>query len=152
MIGEEFIKIFSLLQSFTGSFWINPNHKNEIHNFISKYMTVNSSNKKRIHMNETENKLIGEKILIKDKLIIECYNSQFHEARSYISVSKKVKIRGLFYGCTNKNTKHRDDCFITRDGKFAGLIKYIIEKNNAIYFISFKLEHDEPLFNESQPF
>ncbi len=81
-------------------------------------MTVNSSNKKRIHMNETENKLIGEKILIEDKLIMECYNSQFHESRSFINVNKKVKIRGLFYGCTDINTKHRDDCFITRDGKF----------------------------------
>jgi hypothetical protein len=119
LIGEEFIKIFSLLQNLVGCDWKNPNDKNEIHNFILKYMTVNSRNTKRIYANNTENKLIGNNILIKDNLIIRCYNSMFHEEVDSIIVKKKVKISGHLYGSTDKNNKHRDDCFITKDGKFA---------------------------------
>lgn len=152
MIGEEFIKIFSLLQNLVGCDWKNPNDKNEIHNFILKYMTVNSRNTKRIYANNTENKLIGNNILIKDNLIIRCYNSMFHEEVDSIIVKKKVKISGHLYGSTDKNNKHRDDCFVTKDGKFAGLIKYVMEKYHSIYFISVKLDYEQPFCSDFQPF
>jgi hypothetical protein len=104
LIGEEFIKLFSLLQNLVGCDWRNPNDKNEIHNFSFKYMTMNSSNAKRIYANKTENKLMGNNILVKDNLIIKCYNSLFHEEIlnvNSIIVKKKVKISGNINGCTD---------------------------------------------------
>ena len=49
------LNALKLLQNLVGCDWKNPNDKNEIHNFILKYMTVNSSNTKRIYANKTEN-------------------------------------------------------------------------------------------------
>jgi hypothetical protein len=69
-----------------------------------------------------------------------------------IIVKKKVKISGHLYGSTDKNNKHRDDCFVTKDGKFAGLIKYVMEKYHSIYFISVKLDYEQPFCSDFQPF
>ncbi len=76
----------------------------------------------------------------------------FQEEVNSIIVIKKVIISGHIFGCTDKNNKHRDDCFITKDGNFAGLIKYVIEKNHSIYFIRVKLDSDQPFCSDLQPF
>ena len=143
LLGEEFIKIFTLIQCLSTMYNQLPEN-----DFIQQEMHYKTSNKKRLNnisidtfkplslkIDKIENIKIRESIKLKF-----LYNDNEIDC---LKVYNKIIYNGILFTSTAINTKYFDSCFTTEKRKF-GIIENFIMVNDKYYAIAKKLNR---LFN-----
>ena len=136
LIGEEFIKLFSIIQSL-GAAVTDLNVNSRYVDFVKKEMKFKTSNRKRIYQESNRNvvKILSKQEVIEEKEIIEAINKQFGiEAETFFGFSK-IDLNGITYSSSkNKSTKNCDSCFSTKKGYF-GNINCFFKYNEKIFVV-----------------
>jgi len=144
LIGEEFIKIFSVKQSMSFSYNSrisnNNNNINNIDGFIEKYSSLASSNNKNYL--SSDEAILSQCLIVKknddNELLFSFYNNYFHTRVLNVKTYNRIKMNGLVFTGKYNKSKKDDSCFILKNGVM-GQINWIIKCTNNCYFIYEKI-------------
>ena len=134
LIGEEFIKILSTIQSLA-SFLNNSKTENEILNFAKKNFVIKNSNKKCFKMDGFKIINLIEAIDA-DKLtnIKNCFNREIH----ITSIFSSVIFNGIRYDNFETLNKFGDCYFVSSNNQY-GCIEFFFIENSEIYVYAKRL-------------
>ena len=138
LIGEEFIKIFSIVQSINCTKQINS--LDDLEKFVATNYAIKSSNEKKTNHNKDDIYLSDSIMIIKNKENEEIffeYENLYNDKVNQLKVYKRIKINGHFYNSKLIENKHDDSCFMKNN--LIGNLYWILEKNSQIYFIAEKI-------------
>ena len=122
LIGEEFIKLFSLMQS--QSYTVTSFAKqSKLVNFIKKEMVFKTSNRKKTNYGKIEIKVLGRKEIIKDSQVLTVIDKTLGIKLEEIETFSKIVINGVIFTTSKLETKNSDSCFRSKKGKI-GYIEF----------------------------
>ena len=151
LLGEEFIKIFTLIQTLSATFSELP-MDSKFYDFVKEEMKFKTSNKKNKgdksvstykYLNKT-NKLENETIkeIIKKKFYLD------DDAIEELIFFNKIIYNSIIYTSVAIKTKYFDSCFTIGNNKF-GLIENFFTLNEKHYVVARKLNRlNSPFFCE----
>ena len=137
-MGEEFIKIFSLIQSLSSTV-SGLKNTSPLVDFIKKEMQFKTSNRK--NANKSKNKMV--KLLRKGQVLqdnegFQAIKEKFDLQNEEIIVYHKIDINGIIYTSSNQTNKNSDSCFISSNG-FFGLTEYFFNHKEKCYVLAKKI-------------
>jgi hypothetical protein len=110
LIGEEFIKLFSLIQSLSSTV-SGFKRKSKLIDFIKKEMVFKTSNRKRISDQTSEVKILGTKEIINELGMIAAIEKKVGIRLEEIETFSKIIFNDVIYGSSKFQTKNCDSCF-----------------------------------------
>lgn len=134
LMGEEFIKLFSLMQSLTSTV-SNLNSDSKLVDYIKQEMFFKTSNRKRVLQQNNKVKVLGKKEIIKDLQIIELIEKKFGLKLEQIEVYNKISFKEVIYSSSKLQSKNFDSCFMLKDGK-TGIIECFFQLNNKFWVVA----------------
>jgi len=127
LIGEEFIKLFSLMQS--QSYTVTSFAKqSKLVNFIKKEMVFKTSNRKKTNYGKIEIKVLGRKEIIKDSQVLTVIDKTLGIKLEEIETFSKIVINDVIFTTGKLETKNSDSCFRSKEGKI-GYIEFFFSIN-----------------------
>ena len=143
LIGEEFIKIFTAVQSLNSIKLYKPNNT-KLYEFINEHLEQaikkRTSNKKNLFGADVSHKILSSLMTIKNRLILKAYVLYFKKPVNELIAFTKLKYHGHLYTSFNEKSRQNDAAFITSKGQY-GLINFLIEEENTIYVIAQKISN-----------
>ena len=148
LIGEEFIKIFSTLQSL-GAFINNSTSKSTVMDFAKKTFIIKTSNKKFLHKNTLGFK-INDSVNITSIGIYRSNIETHFDGDVHISiVSHCVTLNGVRFSSIKSSTNFGDCYFKTKKKKKFGCIEFFFVQNEELYVYAKTLLKLSNIFNIS---
>jgi hypothetical protein len=147
LIGEEFIKLFSIAKAL--NIYSSELNNSKFKEFISKHSALKTSNFKKV--DRSEDSFIGKTIIINDREVsnlLKDFDGSYIEdlAVSYIASFKEVK-----YTTTSDMTRFCDYCIKVKNVEDYGFIKYFIKKDYCIFVFCQKIvKIHEPFYYDSR--
>ena len=135
LMGEEFHKIFycsQLLNLYIDQIQLT-NFK--LRNFIEKFYSINSSNRKNKKNSKPVNFNLRKKVKLPPSLIIDKIKQELKlKNHDEILFVDQIYIKNILFNTSKSKTKFDNSCIATREFKF-GLIEYIFIANNKPHAI-----------------
>ena len=140
LLGEEFIKLFSLIQNLSTTYSHIP-QSSKFNLFIKNHMKFKTSNKKRLHKASENFKLSCPVAELDNTSIREVIRKKFNindEVIDGLDFFNKVDVNGILYTSNSVKTKFCDSCFVNENNKF-GCTEYFFVLNDTHYTVARKI-------------
>ena len=133
LIGEEFIKLFSLAKALSA--YSSKINCSKLKKFINENAALKTS-------------IIGKTRIIKDETVSKLVQEFDGSLIEDLVVSYSVEFNGVKYTTTSKETKFCDYCISTNENDF-GFIKYFIKTDKFVLVLCQRIvKINEPFFYE----
>ena len=149
LIGEEFIKIFSIIQLMSYTISKLPT-SSTYHDFIVRKMNFKSSNRKNYHNSKCEINTISSSSELTDLNKIKLIELYFSVKIEKMYIYSKISYNSVIYSAFNNKLHNCDSCFITNDGKI-GVIEDFFFQADKLYAIAKRASRIINLFCADYP-
>ena len=148
LIGDEFMKLFSILQALMCFSYSNTN--SVLLEYFQKHNIIKSTNKKRLTgsfgLFKPSGELFEPSLEIKNKIL-----EFFEEDLKSFNFCHKFYYKGVLYTSLNNDTKRCDFCVTTIDSAF-GLIECFVYSQDKVYILLKKIvKLSDPFFDTAYP-